>query len=154
MAISFNAALGSSPMMLALREKRGEILAANMANADTPNFKARDLDFSTALKQATTEQTLLAHTQAGHFAPEMPFLGARLKYRNPNQVSLAKRNNVDIAIQCARIARDIHGANGILDEYPIMRHSANLESVRTYEGTHDIHTLILGADITGIQAFK
>ncbi|MFN5094964.1 MAG: acyl-CoA dehydrogenase family protein, partial [Ignavibacteria bacterium] len=56
--------------------------------------------------------------------------------------------------QCARIARDIHGANGILDEYPIMRHSANLESVRTYEGTHDIHTLILGADITGIQAFK
>jgi glutaryl-CoA dehydrogenase len=73
---------------------------------------------------------------------------------NPNQVSLAKRNNVDIAIQCARIARDIHGANGILDEYPIMRHSANLESVRTYEGTHDIHTLILGADITGIPAFK
>jgi glutaryl-CoA dehydrogenase len=73
---------------------------------------------------------------------------------NPNQVSLAKRNNVDIAIQAARIARDIHGANGILDEYPIMRHSANLESVRTYEGTHDIHTLILGADITGIQAFK
>ena len=72
----------------------------------------------------------------------------------PNQVSLAKRNNVDIAIQCARIARDIHGANGILQEYPIMRHSANLESVRTYEGTHDIHTLILGADITGIQAFK
>jgi glutaryl-CoA dehydrogenase len=66
---------------------------------------------------------------------------------NPNQVSLAKRNNVDIAIQCARIARDIHGANGILQEYPIMRHSANLESVRTYEGTHDIHTLILGADI-------
>ncbi|MBK9248471.1 MAG: acyl-CoA dehydrogenase family protein [Ignavibacteria bacterium] len=73
---------------------------------------------------------------------------------NPNQVSLAKRNNVDIAIQAARIARDIHGANGILDEYPIMRHAANLESVRTYEGTHDIHTLILGADITGIQAFK
>ena len=73
---------------------------------------------------------------------------------NPNQVSLAKRNNVDIAIQCARIARDIHGANGILQEYPIMRHSANLESVRTYEGTHDVHTLILGADITGIQAFK
>ncbi|GAB1429532.1 acyl-CoA dehydrogenase family protein [Ignavibacteria bacterium] len=73
---------------------------------------------------------------------------------NPNQVSLAKRNNVDIAIQAARIARDIHGANGILDEYPVMRHAANLESVRTYEGTHDIHTLILGADITGIQAFS
>jgi glutaryl-CoA dehydrogenase len=52
------------------------------------------------------------------------------------------------------MARDIHGANGILGEYPIMRHMANLESVKTYEGTHDIHTLILGADITGIQAFE
>jgi glutaryl-CoA dehydrogenase len=70
------------------------------------------------------------------------------------QTSLAKRNNVDIALQAARIARDIHGANGILNEYPIMRHAANLESVRTYEGTHDIHTLILGEDITGIPAYK
>lgn len=69
------------------------------------------------------------------------------------QVSLAKRNNVDIALQCARIAREIHGANGILDEYPVMRHMANLESVKTYEGTHDIHTLILGEDITGFSAF-
>ncbi len=70
------------------------------------------------------------------------------------QVSLAKRNNVDIALQCARIAREIHGANGILDEYPVMRHMANLESVKTYEGTHDIHTLILGEDITGFSAFS
>ncbi|MFN3306254.1 MAG: acyl-CoA dehydrogenase family protein [Candidatus Kapaibacteriota bacterium] len=69
------------------------------------------------------------------------------------QVSLAKRNNVEIALQCARIAREIHGANGILDEYPVMRHMANLESVKTYEGTHDIHTLILGEDITGFSAF-
>jgi len=69
------------------------------------------------------------------------------------QVSLAKRNNVHIALQCARIAREIHGANGILDEYPVMRHMANLESVKTYEGTHDIHTLILGEDITGFSAF-
>jgi len=72
----------------------------------------------------------------------------------PNQVSLAKRNNVDIARDCARLAREILGANGILDEYPVMRHMANMESVYTYEGTHDIHTLILGADITGIQAFS
>jgi glutaryl-CoA dehydrogenase len=72
----------------------------------------------------------------------------------PNQVSMAKRNNVDIALQCARLARDVHGANGILNDYCVMRHMANLESVRTYEGTHDIHTLILGEDITGIQAFK
>jgi len=71
----------------------------------------------------------------------------------PEQISLAKRNNVDIALHSARLAREIHGANGILVEYPIMRHSANLESVKTYEGTHDIHTLILGGDITGLSAF-
>jgi glutaryl-CoA dehydrogenase len=70
------------------------------------------------------------------------------------QVSLAKMNNVDIALQVARMARDIHGANGILDEYPVMRHMANLESVYTYEGTHDIHNLILGRWITGIAAFE
>jgi glutaryl-CoA dehydrogenase len=70
------------------------------------------------------------------------------------QVSLAKMNNVDIALQIARVARDIHGANGILAEYPIMRHMANLESVYTYEGTHDIHNLILGKWITGIAAFE
>ncbi len=70
------------------------------------------------------------------------------------QVSLAKMNNVDIALQIARVSRDIHGANGILGEYPIMRHAANLESVFTYEGTHDIHNLVLGRWITGIQAFQ
>ncbi len=69
------------------------------------------------------------------------------------QVSLAKMNNVDIALQIARVARDIHGANGILGEYPIMRHMANLESVYTYEGTHDIHNLVLGRWVTGIPAF-
>ena len=72
----------------------------------------------------------------------------------PEMVSLGKMNNVDVAIQIARMARDIHGANGILNEYPIMRHMANLESVYTYEGTHDIHNLILGRWITGIQAFE
>jgi len=72
----------------------------------------------------------------------------------PQQVSLAKRNNVDIALHSARLAREIHGANGILNEYCVMRHSANLESVKTYEGTHDIHTLILGEDITGYPAYK
>jgi len=69
------------------------------------------------------------------------------------QVSLAKRNNVEIALNIARMARDILGANGIIDEYPVMRHMNNLESVKTYEGTHDIHTLILGHDITGIPAY-
>jgi len=72
----------------------------------------------------------------------------------PQQVSMAKRNNVEMALNIARIAREIHGANGILDEYPVMRHAANLESVKTYEGTHEMHTLIIGQDITGIQAFS
>jgi glutaryl-CoA dehydrogenase len=69
-------------------------------------------------------------------------------------VSLAKRNNVAAALEIARLARDIHGANGIVDEYPVIRHMLNLESVFTYEGTHDIHTLILGRDITGISALE
>ncbi|MBN4081746.1 acyl-CoA dehydrogenase family protein [bacterium AH-315-C07] len=69
------------------------------------------------------------------------------------QVSMAKRNNIDMAMQIAREARQIHGAMGITDEYPIMRHMMNLESVVTYEGTHDIHLLITGNDITGISAF-
>jgi len=71
-----------------------------------------------------------------------------------SQTSLAKRNNVAIAIECARAARDILGANGISLEYPVMRHMCNLESLKTYEGTHDIHTLILGQAITGLEAFK
>jgi glutaryl-CoA dehydrogenase len=70
------------------------------------------------------------------------------------QISMAKRNNVHMAITIAREARQIHGGMGITNEYPIMRHMMNLESVITYEGTHDIHLLITGADITGIPAFK
>lgn len=70
------------------------------------------------------------------------------------QISLAKRNNVEIALNIGREARQILGGMGITGEYPIMRHMANLESVVTYEGTHDIHLLILGHEITGIQAFK
>lgn len=69
------------------------------------------------------------------------------------QISLAKRNNVDVALKIAREARQIHGGMGITGEYPMMRHMMNLESVITYEGTHDIHLLILGNEITGIPAF-
>jgi glutaryl-CoA dehydrogenase len=68
-------------------------------------------------------------------------------------ISMAKRNNVWMALESARMARDILGANGIADDYPIMRHMMNLESVKTYEGTHDIHTLIIGSNVTGIDAF-
>ena len=80
----------------------------------------------------------------------------RLKDQNkarPQHISMAKRNNVWMALECARMARDILGANGIADEYPVFRHMANLESVKTYEGTHDVHTLIIGNSITGIDAF-
>ena len=68
-------------------------------------------------------------------------------------ISMAKRNNVWMALETARIARDILGANGITEDYPIMRHMMNLESVKTYEGTHDIHALILGQHLTGIAAY-
>ncbi|MBF8293513.1 MAG: gcdH [Bacteroidetes bacterium] len=70
------------------------------------------------------------------------------------QISMAKRNNVYHALEIARMSREILGANGILNEYPVMRHAANLESVKTYEGTHEMHTLIIGEDITGIPAFE
>ena len=70
------------------------------------------------------------------------------------QISMLKRNNTWVARECAKLARELHGANGISGEYPIMRHLMNMESVYTYEGTFDMHTLILGQDITGISAFR
>jgi glutaryl-CoA dehydrogenase len=68
-------------------------------------------------------------------------------------ISMAKRNNVWMALETARMARDVLGANGITEDYPIMRHMMNLESVKTYEGTHDIHALVLGQHLTGIAAY-
>jgi glutaryl-CoA dehydrogenase len=68
-------------------------------------------------------------------------------------ISMAKRNNVWMALECARMARDILGGNGIADDYPVIRHMMNLETVKTYEGTHDIHGLIIGESVTGISAF-
>ena len=82
---------------------------------------------------------------------------ARLKEAGrlrPEQVSLAKRSNVRMALDVARTARGMLGANGISDEYQTMRHMCNLETVETYEGTHEIHTLVLGRDLTGIDAFS
>ncbi len=81
----------------------------------------------------------------------------RMKERGtlkPEQVSLAKRNNCEIALDIARRARDVLGANGITAEYPVMRHMCNLESVKTYEGTHNIHTLVLGEAVTGLAAYR
>jgi glutaryl-CoA dehydrogenase len=69
-------------------------------------------------------------------------------------VSMLKRNNATIAIECARISRDLLGANGIMGEYPVMRHLCNLETVRTYEGTDHIHALVIGERVTGIPAYR
>jgi glutaryl-CoA dehydrogenase len=71
----------------------------------------------------------------------------------PEMISLIKRNNCGKALDIARVARDMHGGNGIQEEYHVMRHAQNLETVNTYEGTHDVHALILGRAQTGIQAF-
>jgi glutaryl-CoA dehydrogenase len=72
----------------------------------------------------------------------------------PAQISMLKRNNVAMALECARLSRDLLGANGITDEYPIMRHLLNLETVKTYEGTDHIHTLMIGEKVTGLAAYK
>jgi len=72
----------------------------------------------------------------------------------PPQISLAKRNNVGVALEIARLARDMLGANGIVNEYPVIRHMLNLETVNTYEGTYDMHTLIVGRDLTGLDAVR
>ncbi|MDE0717488.1 MAG: acyl-CoA dehydrogenase family protein, partial [Rhodospirillaceae bacterium] len=73
---------------------------------------------------------------------------------SPEAISLVKRNNCGKALDIARTARDMHGANGIADEFGVIRHVMNLETVNTYEGTHDVHALILGRAQTGIQAFS
>jgi glutaryl-CoA dehydrogenase len=72
---------------------------------------------------------------------------------SPEMISLVKRNNCGKALDIARVARDMHGGNGIVDEYHVIRHVMNLETVNTYEGTHDVHALILGRAQTGIAAF-
>ena len=71
----------------------------------------------------------------------------------PEMISIVKRNNCGKALEISRVARDLHGGNGIMEDYDIMRHMCNLETVNTYEGTHDVHALILGRSLTGLQAF-
>ncbi|MCE2942117.1 MAG: acyl-CoA dehydrogenase family protein [Gemmatimonadota bacterium] len=106
-------------------------------------FQIQQVRLADMLTEITKGQLLALHLgrmkDAGTFTPQM--------------VSLAKRNNVNIATECARETRRLLGGNGILAEYAAMRHMANLESVYTYEGTHDVHSLILGQAITGLNAF-
>jgi glutaryl-CoA dehydrogenase len=106
----------------------------------------------TQLQQSRLAEMLTEITKAQLLTLQL----GRLKDKGtmtPEQVSLAKRNNVNMACEAAREARRLLGANGILAEYHSMRHMANLESVYTYEGTHDMHTLILGQAVTGLAAF-
>jgi glutaryl-CoA dehydrogenase len=121
------------------------------------NYAKSRIQFSKpiAAYQMTQEKLVLILTEITK-AQLLNLQLGRLKDRNllkHTQVSMAKRNNCEKALDVARIAREILGANGILDEYPVMRHSQNLESVKTYEGTHEMHTLIIGEDITGYSAF-
>jgi flagellar basal-body rod protein FlgB len=105
MTINFDNALGIHPQALALREHRSEVLAGNLANADTPNYKARDLDFKSVLKQTMPIGKPMERTQAGHFAPQQQSLGAQLMYRNPNQVSL-DGNTVESHVEQAKYAEN------------------------------------------------
>jgi flagellar basal-body rod protein FlgB len=104
MTINFDKALGIHPQALAMRERRGEILAANLANADTPGYKARDLDFKSILKQNLPEAVTMERTQAGHFAPQQ-LVESRVMYRNPNQVSL-DGNTVEANVEQAKYAEN------------------------------------------------
>lgn len=101
MAINFEKALGIQPQALALREKRSEVLASNLANADTPNYKARDLDFRSILKQSLPENIPLERSRAGHIAPSDALLGAQMLFRNPNQASL-DGNTVEAHVEQAK----------------------------------------------------
>ena len=104
MSINFDQALGLHPQALAMREKRIELLATNLANADTPGYKARDLDFKSILKQNLPETVSMERTQTGHFAPQQ-LLESRALYRNPSQVSL-DGNTVEANVEQAKYAEN------------------------------------------------
>jgi glutaryl-CoA dehydrogenase len=135
------------------------VIGAAMACYDTALSYAKDrVQFSRPIAGYQLVQQKLVHmvteiTKAQLLSLRLMRLKEQKK-ATPVQVSLAKRNNVFHALEIARMARDILGGNGIMFEYPIARHMLNLETVYTYEGTHDIHTLIIGQHITGISAFE
>jgi flagellar basal-body rod protein FlgB len=105
MFINFDRALGIHTQALALREKRSEVLASNLVNADTPGYKARDLDFTSLLKQHMPANLNLERTQTAHIVPSEQVLGAKLMYRNPNQVSL-DGNTVEAHVEQAKFAEN------------------------------------------------
>ncbi len=105
MAINFDKALGVHPQALILREKRSEVLASNLANADTPGYKARDLDFQAVLKKSMPANNTLERTQQGHISPNDRLLGATIMFRNPTQSSL-DGNTVEDHIEQAKYAEN------------------------------------------------
>lgn len=105
MSINFDKALGVHAQALALREKRSEVLASNLVNADTPGYKARDLDFKSILKQNSPSGLNLERTREGHIASSETLLGARMMFRNPNQVSL-DGNTVEAQVEQAKFAEN------------------------------------------------
>ena len=133
-------------------------IGAAMSCYDTALSYAKDrVQFSRPIAGYQLVQQKLVHmlseiTKAQCLTLRLGRLKEAGKVRPP-QISLAKRNNVHHALEIARMARDVLGGNGIMYEYPVGRHMMNLETVYTYEGTHDIHTLIVGQDITGLAAF-
>ncbi|MBK9691566.1 MAG: acyl-CoA dehydrogenase family protein [Gemmatimonadetes bacterium] len=135
----------------------GAIGAAMACYDEALSYARQRVMFGRPIAQTQIQQVRLADMLTGITTAQLLALQlGRLKDRGtmtPQQVSLAKRNNVDMACECAREARRLLGANGILAEYHSMRHLANLESVYTYEGTHDMHSLILGETVTGLAAF-
>jgi glutaryl-CoA dehydrogenase len=150
-----------SPLMCLTQARYGIAwgsLGAAMACFDEAQRYARErVMFDRPIGQTQIQQVRLADMLTEITKAQLLVLQlGRLKdlgTMTPQQVSLAKRNNVDMACNIAREARRLLGANGILAEYHSMRHMANLESVYTYEGTHDMHSLILGQEITGLSAF-
>ncbi|HYK81754.1 MAG TPA: acyl-CoA dehydrogenase family protein [Gemmatimonadales bacterium] len=136
----------------------GSVGAAMACYDEAVSYAKSRVMFGKPIGGFQLQQARLADMLTGITAAQLLCLQlGRLKDQGkatPEQVSLAKRNNVDMATDVAREARRLLGANGILAEYQAMRHLANLESVYTYEGTHDIHTLILGQEITGLNAFN
>ena len=135
----------------------GGVGAAMACFDEARRYAANRVMFGKPIGQTQLQQERLANMLTEITKAQLLVLQlGRLKDQGkatPSQVSLAKRNNVNIACECAREARRLLGANGILIEYHSMRHLANLESVYTYEGTHDMHSLILGQEITGLAAY-
>ena len=156
-------ALGLGAPLRCLNEARygiawGAVGAATACYASARDYVKERRQFGKPLASFQLVQAKLAqmYTDIGTAQLSCIQLG-RLKDRgalSPVQVSLAKRHHVSIALDAARAARELLGANGILLDHPPIRHLLNLETVKTYEGTHDVHTLVLGRHITGIDAFS